>query len=273
MAFTGTSILVATDLSPRCDRAVDRAMMLAQEWQTRLKVLHVPDAAPKGKASAEPGEDAVRATLPDPQADVDILLRTGSLPKVLAETAVEADSGLIVTGVARFNNLRDFILGTAVDYIIRHAQAPVLVVKQRPHAHYRTVLVATDLSETSRAALLRAAALFPHARLHLVHAAQMPYEKWLDSDQAPVELQADARHRLDRFLAHPEISPDLRHRVQLQIGYGEIGAVINMALEETRADLLVLGTVGAGGLRHATLGSTAASLLAWVPVDALMVRG
>ena len=272
MAFTGTSVLVATDLSPRCDRAVDRAAQLAQEWQTRLKVVHVLDAAPKGKIGAELTEDAVRATLPDPEVDADILLCTGSPPKTIAETAEDMGSSLIVTGVARFNNLRDFILGTAVDYIVRNAQVPVLVVKQRPRGPYRSVLVATDLSDTSRAALIHAASLFPHAALHLVNAAQLPFETWIDSDKARVELQADARHNLDRFLSHPDIAPEVRERVQVRIGYGEVASVIDTTLAATGADLLVLGTVGTGGLRQATIGSTAASLLTWVPVDTLMVR-
>ena len=273
MTFTGTSVLVATDLSPRCDRAVDRAAMLASEWNTRLKVVHVLDEAPKGKTGAQLTEDTVRATLPSPSTPADILLPTGSPPVTIAAIAEEQGSGVIVTGVARFNDLRDYVLGTAVDYIIRHATIPVLVVKQRPRSAYRTVLVATDLSNASRAALVHAARLFPDASLHLVHAAQIPFETWLDSEQARTELQADANHKLAAFLGHPDIGQDVRDRVQVHIGYGEIGTVLDTALAETNADLLVLGTNGASGLRQATLGSTAASLLSWVPQDTLVMHG
>src|SRR3546814_7254277 len=34
------SILLATDLSHRCDRALDRAVQLAQQWSARLLVVH-----------------------------------------------------------------------------------------------------------------------------------------------------------------------------------------------------------------------------------------
>lgn len=273
MTFTGTSVLVATDLSARCDRAVDRAAQLASEWNTRLKVVHVLEEAPKGKIGAQLTEEAVRATLPNPAFPADILLLTGSPPAVIATTAEEEGSGVIVTGVARFNDLRDYVLGTAVDYIIRHASIPVLVVKQRPHSAYRTILVATDLSESSRSALVHAAGLFPEASLHLVHAARVPFETWLDTEQARVELQADAKHKLATFLNHPDIAQDIRDRVEVQIGYGEIGTVLDTAMAETNADLLVLGHNGASGLRQATLGSTAASLLSWAPLDTLMMRG
>lgn len=273
MTFTSTSVLVATDLSARCDRAVDRAAMLASEWNTRLKIVHVLDAAPKGKVGAQLTEDAVRATLPNPAIPADILLPTGSPPLAIAAAAEEQGSSVIVTGVARFNDLRDYVLGTAVDYIIRHASVPVLVVKQRPRSAYRTVVVATDLSDASRAALSQAAALFPDASLHLVHAAQIPFESWLDTEQARIELQADAKHKLATFLDHPDIAQDVRDRAQVRIGYGEVGGVLDAALAETNADLLVIGTSGASGLRQATLGSTAASLLAWVSQDTLVVRG
>lgn len=35
------AILLATDLSARCDRPLDRALMLAQEWRTKLILLHI----------------------------------------------------------------------------------------------------------------------------------------------------------------------------------------------------------------------------------------
>ena len=38
-------ILLATDLSARCDRALDRANQLVADWQAELVVLHVLDPA------------------------------------------------------------------------------------------------------------------------------------------------------------------------------------------------------------------------------------
>ncbi|MGE4048921.1 MAG: universal stress protein, partial [Acetobacteraceae bacterium] len=37
-------ILLATDLSCRCDRAQDRAVWLAEQWDSRLTLLHVLEA-------------------------------------------------------------------------------------------------------------------------------------------------------------------------------------------------------------------------------------
>lgn len=43
------SILLATDLGPRCDQALDRAIVLSRQWQAKLIIIHV-------LADAEDGE-------------------------------------------------------------------------------------------------------------------------------------------------------------------------------------------------------------------------
>ena len=44
--MTPKTILVATDLSARSDRALDRATALAAEWNARLVVLHALPVIP-----------------------------------------------------------------------------------------------------------------------------------------------------------------------------------------------------------------------------------
>ncbi len=62
MASHRQPVLVATDLSARCDRAVDRAIMLASDWSVRLKVIHVLES---GQMPSSAIEEAVRSCLPN----------------------------------------------------------------------------------------------------------------------------------------------------------------------------------------------------------------
>ena len=72
-------ILLATDLSARCDRALYRAAMLAKQWRSELIVLHVvehldlniPEAAglPSWRRPLDPLEKARKHLL----ADMDVL--------------------------------------------------------------------------------------------------------------------------------------------------------------------------------------------------------
>lgn len=272
MTMSGKPVLVATDLSARCDRAVDRAVMLANEWRTRLNVVHVLEAGSRVAEDFALAKETVRAILPDPDADIDILLPKGSAPEEIARAARDSGSGIIVTGVARYNHVGDYLLGTAVDHVIRHADVPVLVVKQRPRGPYRRILAATDFSPPSRAALLKAAELFPDAAIDLVHAYHVPYEAWLNSEEVRAEVQEEAQHEMSAFLNDSALPDSLRQRITPRLDYGETDRVMATALAESNADLVVLGTHGCSGLAHAAIGSTAESLLSWVKPDTLMVR-
>ncbi|MDP3906542.1 universal stress protein [Novosphingobium sp.] len=272
MTSTGQPILVATDLSARSDRAVDRAAALAQQLGVRLIVLHVIEAGSPLEANPERVQSAIRAALPDPRADVDIVPAIGPAPTMIVEAAASAGCGLIVTGVARFNHVGDFLTGTAVDHIVRHASVPVLVVKQRPHEPYTSILVATDFSPCSRQALLTAAALFPDAALHLVHAYHVAYESWHRSKSVQEDVTAETQAELDAFVQDPAIPDAVRARLSARLGYGESHSVVCDAADQVGANLVVLGTHGRSGFMPALIGSMAESLLRCVPLDTLMVR-
>src|SRR3546814_10836206 len=49
-------ILMATDLSARCDRALDRAVQLSTQWQVPLQVVH---AAPREAVGARSAADTL----------------------------------------------------------------------------------------------------------------------------------------------------------------------------------------------------------------------
>lgn len=272
MTSNGKPILVATDLSARSDRAIDRATLLAKQWGVRLIVLHALEPESRLEAKPELVEQAIRAALPDPQADVDIVPAIGPAPTMIALAAAQTGCSLIVTGVARFNHVGDYFIGTAVDHVVRHATAPVLVVKQRPHAPYTSILVATDYSSCSLEALLTAARLFPDAALHLVHAYHVPYEAWLRSEEVKQEVTREAQAELEAFVADPAIPDTVRARISARLGYGESHTVVWNAADEVGANLVVFGTHGRSGFIPAVIGSMAESLLRCVPHDTLMVR-
>lgn len=272
MTSNGKPILVATDLSARSDRAIDRATLLARQWGVRLIVLHALEPGSQLEARPELAGQAIRAALPDPQANVSIVPAIGPAPTVIVEAAASAGCGLIVTGVARFNHVGDYFIGTAVDHVVRHATAPVLVVKQRPHEPYTSILVATDYSSCSLEALLTAARLFPDAALHLIHSYHVPYEGWLPSDEVKQEVTREAQAELDAFVADPAIPDTVRARISARLGYGESHTVVWNAADEVGANLVVFGTHGRSGFIPAVIGSMAESLLRCVPHDTLMVR-
>lgn len=268
------TILLASDFTARSDRPLERALSLARALDAHLTIAHVVDEKEYKRLgdAAATIETALRSDLPDAASNAEIVVRSGSTPQTLSEIAAQSGAVLMVCGVARFNAIGDFFLGTAVDHIVRHAEIPVLVVRKRADRPYGHLLVATDFSECSRAALLSAARLFPQAKITLVHAFHVPFEGWLKSPSTHDELAADERNDMQDFLADPSVSDELRVRITARNEEGELSAVIHLLLREIDADLLVLGTNGRSGVAHATLGSNAADLLSSVKSDVLLVR-
>ncbi|MDG2527853.1 universal stress protein [Caulobacter endophyticus] len=258
------SILVATDLAPRSDRAVDRALELGREWNADVHVVHAIDRDAPTTALD------VRRALPDPGAKASVSLPYGPAPKAITDTAREMAADLLVTGVARYNHLGDYLLGTAVDHVVRNAPCPVLVVKQRPHGPYRRPLIASDFSRGAKAALLAAAALFPEAPLHLVHAYHVPFENRVKSEDIRDIARAEAQDKLNALLA--DLPEEVRSRVKPHLAVGEPGGVLEQVAGKVWPDLVVIGARGISGLMQAALGSVASSLLERVHADTLVVK-
>lgn len=262
-------VLIASDLSPRSDRAVDRALLLGEATGRPVRLVHAREPSLEADVAQEL-ERLARDTLPGTGHDPEIVMPVGPAPDVIARVADEIDAALVVCGVARFNGIGDYFTGTAVDHVIARGHRPVLVVKQRPHKPYAKVLVAVDFSDHSAHALAVAAELFPEAELHGVHAYHVPFEGFQKAAYVKDELEAELTGKMHRFLARPELA-GAADRVELKLEYGGVGKAIRTALERVRPDLLVAGTHGMSGWRRATIGSIASDLLHWAPVDTLVV--
>jgi nucleotide-binding universal stress UspA family protein len=269
------TILLAHDLSSRSDRPARRAAKLADSLGARLVALHVIDADEKG---ALPPDRVARmkqtlsAGLPGAGSPIELEIGYGPIQRTVPEVARRVGAELIITGVTRYDELGDYFLGTTVHRIVRHANAPVLVVKCEPDFEYDEIVVATDFSECSANALRIAAAYFPKARLALLHAFHVPYEGIVSREAHEAEVRGDEQDRLAKFLEEVKLPSGARERVELVMRYGGTDQVFAEVFAERKVDLVVLGTHGRGGLGNVLLGSTAETLLSWMDRDVLMVR-
>ncbi|HEY4545360.1 MAG TPA: universal stress protein [Pedomonas sp.] len=268
------TLLLATDLTARCDRAHGRAIHLARRWNAELILLHVLEG--KAATSRKVDEEAIReqmsAEMPCEEIRSRFVIARGAAAETILEKAGEFQADLIITGVARYNALGDFILGTTVDRVVRQAPVPVLVVKRRPHAMYEAIAVGIDFSPCSRYALEAAATLFPANTLDVVHAYHVPFEGFIGKGEAGQESRQGVQKDLDAFLAETRLRPDQRRNLNLILDYGQVTEVVVRHARERELSLVVLGTRGRAGLSYALLGSAAEALLSALPCDVLLVR-
>lgn len=275
-------ITLATDLTARSDRAFDRAVGLARRWNARLMIVHAVEeqVTLTDEPSWRRGADAVQAARLKLQfeypgwegVETSIEVKQGKPEEVVLEAASRESTDLIVTGIARENLYGRDELGALVPALARRANAPVLVVKKRLTSAPRRVIVASDLSDTSHAALTLALGLFGPGRLALFNAFDIPY-RGLAGDKA--ELERSMRPGvIEECLAVVKDAAGAAAADQVEI-IAELGApapILAKLVSDGDIDLVVTGTYGHSGLMDVLLGSTAMEIMAQVSCDVLVAR-
>lgn len=282
------AILLATDLSGRCDRALDRAVLLARAWNARLLALSVVEPevgragdVPLGDPPAwarpqDPVEAAERQLREDAAAsDVDIAIRVleGHPGERILELARAEGCGLIVTGTARCQALGRAVLGSTVDWLARRSPVPLLVVHRRAHRAYRSLVAASDWSSSSRYALQAAAALFPEATLAVLHGFEVPFLGLMDTSREAAIAQAreQAQAEAEDFLRSCAL-PAGTERVHRVVERGDPALLLRQYVQQYAVDLAVVGSHGRSALFDMVLGSVVERILEQSPADTLVVR-
>jgi nucleotide-binding universal stress UspA family protein len=288
------SILCPVDFSEPSRHALRWAAAFAGRFQGRLIVLSVVDpllaeaarirlGQDLAKAEIEPAlREFVAATVPKGTgASAEIVFRTriGDPAAVIGEAAAADGIDTIVMGTQGLGGLRKWLLGSTTERVLRRTHVPVLAIPSGgedpgagDQAEIARILAATDLSESSEAAIRYASELARRlsATLTLAHAVEplIVPEQWRSlveqSDEARI---ADARARLnalaERFCASQP--PDF------VVAVGHPADVIGSTAQNLLADLIVMGL--AASQRHfaARPGSIAYRVLCSATVPVLVV--
>lgn len=279
------SLLLATDLSSRSERALLRAASLVRQFDCPWSILHVVDSdQPQLRVELE-----VEQIRRDLEARLDEFTeRAGRAPEIwvesgdpalrIAECARWGEIDLLVMGVHRRNALRDVFVGTTLERVVRTCEKPVLVVNHEPEFSYRDLVLALDLSPTSARAVrvAKALGLMDGARSRAVHAYE-PFAKvmlmnagittpMLDDHLSSEER--NARLNLSGFL---EAQGLLGMVGEQRVEEGLPMTILRRVMADSPPDLLVLGTRGMSGIRRVLIGSVADAALREFECDILAV--
>lgn len=288
-------VLLATDLSARGDRALERAVAIAAKHNSHLFIVHVfeeleestltygrhstpswrrpPDAVAMAKRRIRQG---LRTDLSDAVERATILIEQGDPAEAIERVSASELVDLVVTGIAREGPFasRPVILGKTVERLLRKLPVPILVVRNRARSSYEHVVVATDFSEPSAHALQAALRFIPFQTLYLLHASDASYSRLVSNAERYAEdHRLASATQLDTFLSTIFLPDADRTRIVPVIEPGTPQQIVREYVQMHDADLVVLGTHGRGAVIEALLGSTAKSILASLPCDALVVPG
>lgn len=279
------TILVATDFSERSDRAVTRAAMIAARAKVRLHLVHVVDDDQNQRIID--GETTLSRQLLTEEAErldrTDGLTCTSEIVlgdpfEAIGRAAGAVGADLVVLGAHRRRLLRDVFVGTTAQRVIRRARQPVLMVNAPPDAAYHSVLLSTDLSETSRGALVRFMDLGltdrqDHALVHIFdapaqHLALQSALGPRQMDRYRGELKLEADRELDDFAKALPGGPFEKITRPPETG---ISAAILQAASWVAADLIVVAGQGRVGLGKTFLGSVAEEVLRRADRDVVVI--
>lgn len=292
-------VLVATDLSPGSEAAIDRAVLLARAhgacvelvhafdagaWHALQRVFDVqrlggdapPDVALRERLSARAGALAAATGL-----EVEAHFGAGE-PAALIEARAKATRAAVIV-IARRADPATPGVGSTLLRVLHTASRPVLVVRGSDGRAYERVLTAVDLRELSRRAAEVAVGLFPAAvhRLLCVIDPAWERERWrrkpaLEQDPAqapaslePQSLQALAQQQLDRLAQALSARPDTRVVAEVAEAV-PVRAIVGQAAFWP-ADCVVVGRHGQGLLADRLLGSTALDVIHHTTRDVLVV--
>jgi nucleotide-binding universal stress UspA family protein len=286
------TILATVDLEAASGTVLARARQLAAAHAARLVVLHVIEADTPSWAeyAASHSESDLRDALrtqalakvealageADRPHRHDVRIAFGAPHEVITRMAGELSADLIVIGPGKRQSLKEKVLGSTADRVVRMARAPVLVVKNHVTEPYRRVAVAMDFSPQSLAAAQAAHNLAPAAKLTLVHVDEVPAtfeQAMLSVGTSRAEMDAYRAARLAKarhdLAACAQKVPDLGHAATRHM-QGVPGPVLVRLGRDGSIDLLALGPHGRGAALQALLGSVTQHVLREATCDVLI---
>lgn len=288
------TILAATDLSVAARLACERAVRLASACDARLELQHVVNTGALDSLrllfASQPDDlqqrllDEAREELRSLLAELhdglggsaNLHLGIGNVVNEITRQADALDADLLVLGAHGSSLVRDLIVGSTTERVLRRTGRPLLVVRRPAPRGYRQVLIPVDFSARSLKAIEVARRLAPKAALVLLHTFEVPFEGRLRhagvSEQELAALRASAQRegetRMAELIARAGLPAAALHSLVL---YGDPSVQI---LEHERlqgSELIVIGKRGQNSLEDLLLGSVTKHILSQAQSDVLVI--
>lgn len=293
-------ILVAVDFSTGSHAALQHAARAAVSRKAALHVLHVVDAAAvaalaglRGEgyeshaASAARGAQAAlkrwiaECALEAPSEEIVVVGQP--LHEILAHAA-KLGVGLLVAGLQGAGQSKEGA-GSVAAKLARKSPVSVLLVRPGHKLAFQKIVACVDFSSASALVMAEARqrAWENYTGLECLHVWKEPWVVDFDPDATgasayPVIIFTKEERRAHQQQLREELHqhvgsmpPDVPCKEVLREAMNHGSGIIAHA-NESRADLIVIGSTGRGTLRHVLLGSTAERLLHHAPCSVLVVR-
>ena len=202
------TILAATDLSERSEKALQQALHLASVHGAALHVLYVVDEdipSPIAKeiksASTENLNEQIARVPNGKSVNTTIHVEFKTIWKGIVEAAEELGADLLVLGSHRSRGIMELFRGTTVERVAKVAKTPLLVVNNPTPGSYHDVIVGVDFSDCARNAINVGARLSPKGSLTLINVYHIPFKEFTRRADPDGSIEKRDRLQIERELA------------------------------------------------------------------------
>lgn len=281
-------VIIATDFSKHADYALKRAILIAEQQDATLELIHVlkqpwpanfvqfsdkeqqKELLKLEKNTEEKLQNLAKQFSSTAPVKTSVLL--GRVADEIVRFTQDNQGDLIIAGAHGHYHISDYVLGTTSGDMVRQGNIPVLLIKKEPSFSYNKILIATDFSEASKRAVEFAFQCFPEARFQLLHIVDIYYRQFLNVDNVGKNERSNPTKnifkKLDDFLKDCKVKPD---KFEKKVIGGYLADAIIMQSKKWSADLLVFGTQGHSTLHYLLMGSVAKRLVQLSNIDMLTV--
>lgn len=270
-------ILALSDLSERSERALRRALLLAEQLDAELTVVSVVNEDLPGdisttlEATSREKLELFCSDLTDRSFTVRVEI--GDPHATSLELAQDLTPDLVVMGTHKPRAFWDMFSGTTAERIIRHLKAPVLIVAEPVAGPYRSVICGIDFSPACASAARVSTRVAPTAKATAFHALHIPFKGYtrVANNVAGLEpFMQEASKALSDWWQTEDIPS--RYTPPDPLPSARFSA-FQKVMNEQKADLVAVGAHTRSIFSPSHLGGFTEDLIRNPPCDLLIVRG
>ncbi|OGW37459.1 MAG: hypothetical protein A2010_15255 [Nitrospirae bacterium GWD2_57_9] len=283
-------ILLSSDGSEFSEGAVREAVRLAKTCSSSLSVLSVIDYNPefdsvapqimeKKEKEARLHLEAVQARARKEGVECATLVEKGEDPyRNIVEAAEKDKSTMIVMGRRGRTGLKRLMMGSVTARVIGLAPCNVLVVPRAAEVRFKSILVATDGSRYSAAAVSEAIGLAKRNGSQLTVISVVPAEIATPTDidftvnQRELIAEKEMRNAEQNAKAVKEAAQKEGVSVKAFVMSGKPAEAVIQIAGEQKADLIVVGSHGRTGVERLLMGSVAERVIVLASCPVLVVK-
>lgn len=143
---------------------------------------------------------------------------SGKVKTEVSNTAKILNADIIIMGNSGETHfLNELLMGSHTKEIVKNAQTPVLVMKSEHELDYKNILVLTDMSDESAAAIKKVTQFFPKSKTTLTNLFYLPVDNKLglyglnenDVGEYNERVKAESKKNIESFLNSLALPSDI----------------------------------------------------------------